>query len=249
MSETDLFHFDSGYRTDTGCVREHNEDSCLARPELGLWVVADGMGGHTAGDFAAQTITAELGEIGVPGALEDLQARVIERLGRATAAIRARSQALGGATIGATLVALLLHDDEFACLWAGDSRVYLLRAGRLFRLTEDHTEVQALLNAGAITEQEARHWPRRNVITRAIGVTDRPECERNTGRIEAGDLFILCSDGLTGHVEDPEVERLAGEACSAQALCDSLVALTLERGAHDNVTAVAVRCNPAPILE
>ncbi|PTV95957.1 protein phosphatase [Rhodobacter aestuarii] len=249
MSETDLFLFDTGQRTDVGRVRDHNEDAYLARPDAGLWVVADGMGGHAAGDFASLAITGELGQIGVPGSLDDLQARVFERLGRATMAIRSRSQALGGATVGATLVALLLYEDEFACLWAGDSRVYLMRGGTLFRLTEDHTEVQALLNAGAITEAEARTWPRRNVITRAIGVTDLPECERSSGRVEAGDLFILCSDGLTGHIEDNEIEQMAKAPRSAQALCDELVALTLERGAHDNVTAVAVRCHPAPVLD
>jgi len=249
MSEIDLFIFDSGARTDTGRIREHNEDSYLARPDYGLWVVADGMGGHAAGDFASQTIVAELGEIGVPGSLDDLQARVITRLGSATNAIRARAAALGGVTVGATLVALLIHEDSFACLWAGDSRAYLYRAGKLFRLSEDHTEVQALLNAGAITEEEARTWPRRNVITRAIGVTERPECERVAGRVEAGDTFLLCSDGLTGHVEDNEIERLMSEPISAQTICEALVALTLERGAHDNVTVVASRCHPAPILD
>ena len=248
MPETDLFLYDTGARSDVGRVRDHNEDSLLARPDYGLWVVADGMGGHAAGDFASQTIVAELAEIGVPGSLEDLQARVMLRLWQATRAIRDRSVALGGVVVGATLVALLLQEDDFACLWAGDSRVYLLRAGRLYRLTEDHTEVQALLTAGAITPEEARTWPRRNVITRAIGVTDTPECERVAGKVQAGDLFLLCSDGLTGHIEDPELEALMAQGqLSAQAICDALVALVLERGAHDNVTAVALHCHPAPI--
>ena len=250
MPETDLFLYDTGARSDVGRVRDHNEDSLLARPDYGLWVVADGMGGHAAGDFASQTIAAELAEIGVPGSLEDLQARVMLRLGQATRALQARSAALGGVTVGATLVALLIHEDQFACLWAGDSRIYLLRAGQLYRLTEDHTEVQQLLSAGAITAEQARVWPRRNVITRAIGVADPPECERVAGRVEPGDLFLLCSDGLTGHVEDAELEQMMGPGAgslAAQAICDALVALVLERGAHDNVTAVALRCHPAPI--
>ncbi|PYF09887.1 protein phosphatase [Rhodobacter viridis] len=245
MPETDLFLFDCGASSNTGLVRAHNEDSYLVRPELGLWVVADGMGGHAAGDFASQTIVADLAEVGVPGSLDDLQARVFARLGQSTQAIRARARQLG-TTVGATLVALLLHEDGFACLWAGDSRAYLLRAGKLFRLTEDHTEVQALLNAGAITPDEARYWPRRNVITRAIGVTDLPECERMGGPLEPGDLFLLCSDGLTGLVEDAEIERIAAEPVPAQVICDALVALTLDRGAHDNVTVVTVRLHPAP---
>ena len=105
MPETDLFLYDTGARSDVGRVRDHNEDSLLARPDYGLWVVADGMGGHAAGDFASQTIVAELAEIGVPGSLDDLQARVMLRLGQATRAIQARSAALGGVTVGATLVA------------------------------------------------------------------------------------------------------------------------------------------------
>lgn len=245
MPETDLFLFDCGASSNTGLVRAHNEDAFLVRPEAGLWVVADGMGGHAAGDFASQTIVADLAEIGIPGSLDDLQARVIARLSLATRSICARATQLG-TTVGATLVALLVHDDAFACLWAGDSRAYLLRAGKLFRLTEDHTEVQALLNAGAITPDEARYWPRRNVITRAIGVTDLPECERTGGTAEAGDLFLLCSDGLTGLVEDAEIARVAAEPVSAQVICDALVALTLDRGAHDNVTVVVAQLHPAP---
>ena len=246
MPETDLFLYDTGARSDVGRVRDHNEDSLLARPDFGLWVVADGMGGHAAGDFASQTIVAELAEIGVPGSLEDLQARSMLRLGQATRAIQARAAALGGVTVGATLVALLIHEDQFACLWAGDSRIYLLRGGRLYRLTEDHTEVQQLLSAGAITAEQARVWPRRNVITRAIGIGQAVEPDTVSGVIKDGDRLLLCSDGLTEHLTDAEIAGFAGRRLSAESVAQALINETLQRGARDNVSVIVVDCLARP---
>ena len=246
MTGNDHFTFNSGQGTDVGLRRQVNEDSFLSRAESGLWVVADGMGGHAAGDFASQTIIRELFTIGVAGSGEDLQARFMERLIRANDAILAHAADLGRGSIGATLVALLVHERNYACIWSGDSRIYRLRDGVLEQQTRDHTELQALIDADAISPEEARDWPRKNVITRAIGVTAEPECDVMGGELALGDAFLLCSDGLTEHVEDPEIAR-AMTIHEPQDACEALIALTLERGAKDNVTVICVRFDrPAP---
>ncbi|MEO0990232.1 MAG: protein phosphatase 2C domain-containing protein [Pseudomonadota bacterium] len=237
------FSFEDGAATHTGCIRSHNEDRFLRKPRSGVWVVADGMGGHEAGDFASEAIVDSVTSIGLPSSAPDLQARFAERITRAHGVIRQRSEDLGGATVGATLVALLIFEDSFACIWSGDSRIYRLRDGELGQVTVDHTEAQELLDAGSITPEQAANWPRKNVITRAIGVSDSPKLAEKYGHLTEGDVFLLCSDGLTEHVEDAEIaEALASSG--AQAACDNLVALTLERGAKDNVTIVVIHCLP-----
>lgn len=241
MIETS-FIYDTGAASDTGVVRNHNEDSYLVQAEAGVWLVADGMGGHAAGDFASQTIAQSVGSIGLPISAPDLQARFMDRLMRAHMAIKAQSARLNGATVGATLVALLTHDRHFACIWSGDSRIYLLRGGHYTQVTVDHTEVQELLRNGAITPEQALTWPRKNVITRAIGVHDRPMTDERSGELYDGDTFLLCSDGLTEHITDGEM-ALALTQFGPQEACDQLVALTLARGARDNVTVIVVRCH------
>ena len=243
--QTDHFVIETGAATDTGRVRDHNEDSYLTKPDFGVWVVADGMGGHDAGDFASQTIVAELASVGYSISTEDLQARFMERLGRAHTRIMEHAAALGGSTVGATLVALLVHDDEYLCIWSGDSRIYRMRDGVLTQQTKDHTEVRELFEAGLISADEAEHWPRKNVITRAIGVSDAPHCDTMGGELLAGDMFLLCSDGLTEHNSDDDIAQAMRSGLSPQAICDGLIGQTLDRGAKDNVTAIVMRCMAA----
>ncbi|MFQ1701441.1 PP2C family protein-serine/threonine phosphatase [Loktanella agnita] len=240
--QTEHFLIETGGATDTGRVRDHNEDSYLTKPEFGVWVVADGMGGHAAGDFASQTIVAELGSIGFASSGEDLQARFMERLGRAHNRIVDHAASLGGGTVGATLVALLVHDTEYICVWSGDSRIYRWRNGELTQQTSDHTEVRELLEAGLISAEEAENWPRKNVITRAIGVSDRPNCDVTSATLEADDMFLLCSDGLTEHNNDADLAQAMASGLEPQAICNGLIAQTLDRGAKDNVTAIVMRC-------
>jgi len=235
------FMFETGAASDTGRVRNHNEDSYLVQDDAGVWVVADGMGGHQAGDFASKAIVDSIASIGRPVSAPDLQARFMDRLLKAHRTIQAQSARLNGATVGATLVALLAHDKHFACIWSGDSRIYLLRAGQFAQVTVDHTEVNELLQTGAITPEQAETWPRKNVITRAIGVHDRPMTDERNGALMHGDVFLLCSDGLTEHVADAEMADTLGRQ-SAQDACNALIELTLSRGARDNVTVVVVHC-------
>jgi protein phosphatase len=169
----------------------------------------------------------------------------MERLTRANEKILAHAAELNNGTVGATIVSLLIHEQEFACIWSGDSRVYLMRGGQLVQQSRDHTEVRALLDAGSITEEEAKDWPRKNVITRAIGVGPEPQCDIVTGQLEVGDVFLLCSDGLNEHIEDTEIAQALASRPPQEA-CDLLVQETLNRGARDNVTVIAMRCMPAP---
>lgn len=243
-TEHSAIRYETGQATDRGQVRPLNEDSYFTRPETGIWLVADGMGGHSAGDFASQTIANAMASIAAAPTLDELQARFLTHLQVAHDHILQHALQLGGGTVGATLVALLVHENHYACIWSGDSRLYLMRDGVMTRLTRDHTEVQQLIDSGALSEEEARLWPRKNVITRAIGVFDTPEHDILAGQVQPGDVFLLCSDGLTEHLDDLDLQDflISGANDTPQVICNALIWETLERGARDNVTAVILRC-------
>jgi serine/threonine protein phosphatase PrpC len=236
--------FESYGLSHRGCVRDLNEDRFLMEPGSGIWVVADGLGGHDAGEVASASIVDHLGTIGIATSATDLRARFEDRLNRAHQEIRriARSR---GVTIGSTVAALLAMDGRFACLWSGDSRVYLVRNGSITQVSRDHTEAQELLDRGVITADEARDWPRKNVITRAVGVTDEIAMDFQHGETLPGDVFILCTDGLTAHVGDAEI-RATALSEPPQAACEMLLKLTLARGGTDNVTVLVVAIRGAP---
>lgn len=236
--------FETAAVSHPGRVRSHNEDSLVLRPECGLWAVADGMGGHENGAMASATVAAALDAIGPAGSAAELLDRLEKSVLEANAELRLKIREQDGTTMGSTLAVLLAHDRHFACVWAGDSRIYLVRGGRITQVSRDHTEAQDMIERGLLTAEEARRWPRRHVITRAIGVHDRPELELDNGELEGGDTFVLCSDGLTDHVFDEEILRAAA-GDSVQVACDALLALTLERGATDNVTVIVVRYHQA----
>jgi protein phosphatase len=232
--------FETGGATHVGKVRHRNEDSYMTRPEAGIWAVADGMGGHEDGDLASKTVIEALQSIERQDSAADLLSRCKDRVAGANERLRELSRARGGATIGATLAVLLAFDGHYACVWSGDSRIYMVRKGQIAQISRDHTELQYLLSEGSITPEEAKTWRGSNVITRAIGVFDQPELEIKSGVLQFGDSFIICSDGLTNHVGDEEILDSVSANVSQQA-CDRLIALTLERGATDNVTVVVVR--------
>jgi protein phosphatase len=235
-----------GAATHVGKMRQQNEDSYLVLTESGVWAVADGMGGHSAGDLASSTVVGELNRIPRPSSAADLLADCEARIVDANNRLREISEGRPGDIIGTTVALLLVYEQFFACIWAGDSRIYRIRQSKIEQLSVDHTEVQELLADGKLTEEEARSWPRRNVITRAIGTYDDLELELTNGTLDHGDIFVICSDGLTTHVEDREILALA-KNYPAQRACDFLVKLTLDRGGTDNVTVVVVRFEPRPI--
>lgn len=235
--------FDFGAATDIGKVRLENEDSYLVLPERGVFAVADGMGGHEAGALASTTVVEAMRSIGEPCSVNALLAQCGDRLGEANSRLLDTAEARGGCVIGATVAALLAYAGYYACVWSGDSRVYLVRKGEIQQISRDHTEVAELVAEGVLSEAEAQAWPRRNVITRAIGVHRDLELEVAQGVLEKGDMFVICSDGLTAHVTDPEIREHV-LANPPQDACDALVALTNQRGAVDNVTVVVVRYAP-----
>ena len=232
--------------THVGLVRRRNEDAFLDRPAVGLWAVADGMGGHEAGDYASTRIVASLSEVVPPADLDGFANACETRLRAVDAELRARAATHGPATtIASTVVVLLADEHGFVCLWAGDSRIYLWRDGELSRLTTDHSKVQEMVDAGLLPPEAAANHPHSNIVTRAIG-GGRLEFGRLREPLEPGGRFLLCSDGLTNMVTDPEIAReLSGAAVSADA-ARRLLDLVLARGAHDNVTVVVVGAEPAP---
>lgn len=235
--------FESGAATDVGKVRLENEDAYLVQPESGIFAVADGMGGHQAGAMASAVVIDALRKIAEPASVADLLNRCQDRLASANDKLLEIADERGGIIIGATVAALLAWEGYYACLWSGDSRIYLVRRGCIQQISRDHTEVAELIAEGVLTTEEAQTWPRRNVITRAVGVYHELELEVAQGVLEKDDLFVICSDGLTTHVADEEIFELA-QAIAPQGACDRLVALTIERGALDNVTVVIARYQP-----
>ena len=236
------FMFRTGSASHVGKVRKFNEDSVLVRPEIGLWAVADGMGGHGGGDLASRAVVAALASLAPQPSGAALLGAFEASIGGVNADLRALALSRGGSIVGTTLVAVLIHGVHFACVWCGDSRVYLLRGGALEQVSRDHSEVQDLFDRGVLDRDEAKVWPRRNVVTRALGVADQAELEIVDGPTFPGDRFLLCSDGLTAHVEDGEI-AVSLAADDPQKACDDLLALTLERGASDNVSLIVVVCD------
>jgi serine/threonine-protein phosphatase Stp1 len=230
--------FRSVSRTHTGLVRSHNEDALVERSDAGLWAVSDGMGGHSAGDVASGLVVTALRQLArdrlsPDGIRQTLQAVNDDLLARSTSGGQDR-------TMGAT-VTVLGSDGAgfFFCLWAGDSRLYRLRKGKLTQLTRDHRFIQDLLDSGRITEAEARKHPRRNVITRAVGVAKELELDACDGKIEPGDVFLLVTDGVTGACTDDEIlAALSGRSFDAAA--DEIVRCCLDHGAPDNLTLLLI---------
>ncbi len=224
-----------------GAVRTHNEDRCVDRPELGLWAVADGAGGHEAGEVASSMIAEALDTMPAGLAASEMLAQVRLRIGQAHVALCEEAARRGPRTvIASTVVVLIARDDHFACLWAGDSRVYLLRDGEMRQITKDHSLVQELVDAGAIRAEEAEGHPHANVITRAVGAeAESFELDKVSGRLQPGDRFLLCSDGLCKTLPESELASLLA-APDGVPPTDVMIAAALARHVNDNVTAVVV---------
>src|SRR5262249_53031776 len=203
------FHFVSGAATHIGRVRKLNEDSYLDRADLGLWAVADGMGGHDAGDHASQLTVAALDQIPPPSGAPAFLSSVKAALRAANGELRREAAGRGPRSIiASTVVPLPVYRQHYACVWAGDSRLYRLRDETLQQISRDHSHVQELIEVQLLSPQEARNHPYSNVVTRAVGAADEVELETCHDRLRAGDLFLLCSDGLSKEVEDDEIRAI-----------------------------------------
>ena len=221
-----------------GRVRTNNEDAFCVRSDEGLFLVADGMGGHENGEWASAAIAEAFRTVALPADFDAASQAVAAALHRANATIHAEAESRG-LQMGSTAVALLVRDGRFAVLWVGDSRAYLRRDGQLFQLSHDHTQVQEMIDRGLLMPEDAEGHPMSHVLARAMGVREHVEVDVIADEVESGDVFLLCSDGLTARVEDAEIAAVLGDG-DADSRVRRLVELTLERGAPDNVTVISV---------
>lgn len=226
--------------TDVGKVRKHNEDSMLERTEIGLWAVADGMGGHAKGDIASKMIVDALTKLHegtkLCRYLDDIEDRMIDVNQKLIEQANASAKK---ATIGSTVVIMLAYEKYCVYIWAGDSRLYRLRDGILRQITTDHSQVELYVEQGIISREEALVHPHGNMITRAVGAAEQLFLDMDIQEMASNDRYLLCSDGLTKHIQDPEIQDLLREGNSEE-VCKTLIDLTLSRGAGDNVTAIVV---------
>ena len=228
--------------TDTGCRRKINEDAFLARPEIGLWAVADGMGGHQAGEVASAAVVDGLAGLPEPGNLAEAVSLVSRALDRTNEVLRTLAAELrNGEIIGSTAVVLLIQGDRGSVLWAGDSRLYRFRAGNLEQLTKDHS----LLDEISVQDRSERggsvSGARCNIITRAVGAEAVLELDRRDVDFRDGDIFLLCSDGLDKELESDRIASVLGHG-NEKSMAEALITAALEQGARDNVTVVVIRC-------
>lgn len=238
MTAASEFGHDS--RSHVGKVRKENEDSFCSQPGMGVWVVADGMGGHANGRFASQTIVEEISAMQIPEQAEGSLAAVCDAVADAIARANATINARGVATrqMGSTVVILVAERDAFAVLWAGDSRAYLLRENMLFVLTRDHTQVEDMVQRGLMTPDEAAKHPMKHVLSRAVGVNASVKLDGIRDAFKPGDVILLCSDGLSSVVPENVIAAILG--AKRLEACDDLIAASLDRGAPDNVTVTLV---------
>ena len=238
-------HITCAARTDVGLIRSGNEDNYTVSPDRGVFIVADGMGGHAAGEVAS--------EMAVSGVSRDLGSfkgtSLDEAVGRVTTAIRSANAAIFERTLiehdkrgmGTTATVLILHGNRYLIGHVGDSRAYLLREGVFHQLTKDHSYVQEQVDAGYLTPEQARTHPYSNVITRCVGAAGDVVPDIFSGTCRADDVFLLASDGLTGMVEDDALAAILKTQGSPEKWVDRMVSEANRRGGLDNITAIVVR--------
>ena len=233
--------FDCASRTHVGHRRKLNEDAVLSCADRGIWAVADGMGGHDAGEVASAMVVDALSEFPPASSLENL-------VGKAIAALESVNETLvemarGGfekRVIGSTVVGLVADETQYRCFWVGDSRGFRIRSSGIVQLSRDHSLVQDLVDAGMLEPDEAENHPNANVVTRAVGAAEALQVDTVGGEVRSGDIFLLASDGLTRVVGTQELlDEISSNDIHAAA--DKLIELTLARGAPDNVSLVIIR--------
>lgn len=242
--------------TDVGRVRDHNEDSIGENPDLGLVVLADGMGGHRGGEVASaitvstilETLADELKRIR-SGEIDDGSGYSLASIAVQNAVIRANENVFTSSKqhsqyrgMGTTVVVLLFHDDRFTVAHVGDSRLYRYRDGELDQITHDHSLMQELVDRGFYTSDQAGESLNRNLVTRAIGVEESVEVDVHEGTAHTGDIYLLCSDGLTDMLEDHVIKRtIEDHSEDLEKIAAELVRMSNESGGKDNISAILAR--------
>ena len=226
-----------GHTSHSGIKRDHNEDTYGIDLKNGLFLIADGMGGHDHGEIAsalARDHILKAVKTGIPIKQSILDAN--------QEIISSSLKKPGDLPMGTTIVLLKVDGNKFECAWVGDSRIYKLRNNELTSLSSDHSYVQELVDQDLITAEQARSHPHRNVVTQALGVTDNSEISisENSGKIQSKDKFLICSDGLTEEVDDQTIEDILKKTIEPKEICDQLLIKALENGGSDNITAVVL---------
>jgi len=233
----------NGYgKTDKGKVRDHNEDSFLCDNTTGVYLVADGMGGHMAGETASGLCVDNVSSFFKDNTISDIEKSAAASLELANKAIyEAAALDTSKKGMGCTAALLVIKGNLYCGTWAGDSRIYLLRKGKLTQVTRDHSKVQMLVDAKIITAEQALTHPERNIITRSIGTKEAVEIDAVSGRLKENDIFLLCSDGVCGMMPEKEILGLLASENNPQSAAEKLVAAADEMDGSDNETAVVVR--------
>ena len=226
-----------GHATHTGYVRKMNEDCYGYNAEIGLWLVADGMGGHAAGDIASQVAVEHIVEACESGM--DIRSATSSAH---NAVINAARNGLGHPDMGTTAVVLQIRDERYEVVWIGDSRAYLWDGKFLMRLTKDHSMVQDLVDGGLLAEEDAKQYPYSNLLTRTIGIDKANDVVADivSGDFRTGHQILLCTDGLTNEVEDEDIKTILASPGNPQERVDHLIDLALAHGGSDNITAILV---------
>lgn len=232
--------------TDVGMVREVNEDRYFVSDHLGLWLVADGMGGMARGDWAATAVIEAVSRMQRHEGLSEMIGAAAEALRAANDRILAESQ-VRSAQMGTTAVLLVVRGREFGIVWVGDSRAYLLRDRKLHRLTRDHSQVQEMVDRGLIDDAAAAVHPMRHVLTRAVGVAAPLALDTIADKLQPDDLLLLCSDGLYGVIGETELEAILVREPADRA-GEILIRRCRELGAPDNITMIAVVAAEATLI-
>jgi len=225
-------------RSDAGSARSTNEDSCLDLSQEGLWMVADGMGGYLLGELASGKVIDSCRAIRAPDSLAQYSEQVGQRLQAVNRFLREEAIRRDVQTIGSTVVALMVSEGRFCCLWAGDSRLYRYRDDTLEQLTSAHSLIGELIAAGVLPPGTTRH-PAEGVITRSVGGDTELRLDSVTGELQSGDVFLLCSDGLYKELQDQEIADVMKQG-GPETSCDHLIDMAVARGARDNVTVLLV---------
>lgn len=223
-----------GSRTDIGCLRDHNEDSLVVTPPL--FAIADGMGGHAAGEVASEIAVRVLSELAPEHPDVEALGRAIEEANRAV--IQAAREGRGRQGMGTTMTAAMLEGERLVIAQVGDSRAYLLHQGKLQQLTRDHSLMADMIEAGQLTPEEARTHPQRSVITRALGSDAHLHPDIYEINVETGDRLLICSDGLSGMIFDDQIENTLRRVQDPQRCASQLVNEAIAAGGHDNVTVI-----------
>lgn len=230
--------------SNVGTVRTLNEDAMLMLPQQNLWLVADGMGGHARGEYASQSIVDALKNFSPASSIS----ATVELLDKTVCDVNTQLFNEACETgfspkniMGSTVAMVYANNDHIFCIWAGDSRIYRLRNGELTQMTRDHSFVQDIVDKGMITREQAQYHPNANIITRAVGVAEKLNLDVEHDRVEVGDKYMLCTDGLFKDITDMDIARILEK--NPIGATQGLIEKSLAAGAHDNVTVIVVEAS------